>query len=128
METFDFPFFGSPTVEYPDDQKRLKLGRGYTFVTKPLDPIERIFKLNMTGMQWHVDQSGNVDATVDPQTNARALEIFYETHRLHGEFWFPRPGYGNVRVRFSKPLQMPQPEGNKGVIPAFEIELMEVVV
>lgn len=126
MATFNFPFHPAPAVEYPDDQKRIKLGNGWTQVVKPLGPLERVLKLEFEGLQYFLDGSGNLDETVNPTRNAYALEKFYETHRLDGEFTYPWDGRGNLTVRFNKPLRMPQP-GKNGVVPKVEIELIEVV-
>lgn len=125
MAVFDFPFHVAPAVQYPDDQTKVKLGRGWTHVAKPFGPIERVLKLKMRGMQFFLNGSNQLDASVNPQRNAYALEQFYETHRLHGEFTYPWDGRGNLTVRFNKPLQLPEPLGN-GVLPDFEIELIEV--
>lgn len=126
MADWTFPFFETE-LEYPDDQKRIKLGQGYTLTVQPFGPIERKFILTMNGMQRFLDSAGDVDKTIQADRNMDALLEFYEAKRLHTEWTIDIPAFGTRTVRFNRPLKMPKMMvGGFGVFPEFEIELIEV--
>jgi hypothetical protein len=125
MDTFDFPFH-TVVVRYPDDQKRIKLGFGYTFAVQPFGPIERNFLLTLTGMQWFFDTEGVIDRTATPQRNIAFLIDFYETQRLNGEFLYTPPGFAECVVTFAGPLEiLAALPGGMGVLPDLAVQLVE---
>ena len=125
METWDFPYFGFRT-KYPVEGGQYNLGGGYTVTTAPDAPAQRTFTLSLRGMQYYLDGSGDIDATVNTDTNMSRLENFYIAHKLHASFTFPHPVYGDLTVKFSRPLDIPEGiDGGNGILPSFELELKE---
>jgi hypothetical protein len=66
------------------------------------------------------------NSTTDPQRNARALELFYDTHEQWDPFVYTHPHLGRLWVRFAAPVNVPAAAPNSGgLIEAFEIELVD---
>lgn len=125
MAVFDFPYHRT-RIQYPDDQSRVRFGYGFVFTAKPVFPVQRVFFLTMTGLQWFINDDETFDLLTEPTRNAKVFENFYLTHRLHTPFTYPAPGYGDVQVTFNRPLEMPLVEiGSAGMVPDFEVELLE---
>ena len=125
MQTFDFPYHKAG-LKYPDNSGSVQLGKGYTFVGRPVLPAQRIYTLSFPAMWWILDANGDRDDTTDPQRNIGALENFYAEHQLYEKFIYPGHIHGNVVVRFTKPLEIPEPlDGGLGRLPSFTIELTE---
>lgn len=56
------------------------------------------------------------------------LEDFYLKHGMHSEFIYPHPIYGELVVRFNKPLAVPKSRANsKGAVESFSLEFIEVL-
>lgn len=128
MATFDFPFH-TCRIKFPDDQARVRFGRNFAFASDPVVPPQRTFVLKMSGLQWTTDATGQVIVGSDLQRDALTFYNFYLAHRLSKTFDYPVPGFPTVKARFNKPLDIPEAEkGGFGVIPEFEIELIEVPV
>ena len=126
MATFNF-YHHAPEIEFPDDQARVRFGRNFVFATDPVVPIQRTFKLMMTGLTWTTNSAGIAIAGPDPKRCALTFYNFYTTHRLHQTFDYPVPGMSTVQARFNQPLKLPSALlGGSGVLPDFEIELIEV--
>lgn len=70
---------------------------------------------------------GTVSPTLRYPVNLKALEDFYNEHKMHKSFLYPHPVYGNVECKFFSPLKIPEglPGGN-GAVKDFTIELIEV--
>jgi hypothetical protein len=129
-ETFNFPMHKVST-EYPESSIRIRYGKSYQFASKPVAPDERLFKLKFAAMQYYTtineEDEEVLDLEKNPQINMRVLELFYEAHRLYQVFIYPHPVIGNVNVRFSKPLVVPEGRsGGFGVTEEFDVELIEV--
>ncbi|WP_181176982.1 MULTISPECIES: hypothetical protein [unclassified Mesorhizobium] len=107
MQTFDFPFH-TVADEYPQSSTVIQFGGGYQFATKPNGPDQITFKLAFKAMWFFESSPGVVDAVREPQRNMQCLQDFYEAHRLYEPFNYPHPRRGLVKVRFSKPLQVPK--------------------
>jgi hypothetical protein len=126
MATFNFPFHKC-RIKFPDDQARMRFGRNFVYASDPVIPLQRTFYLKLSGIQWTTDGTGA--AIVGPVVTRDALTLynFYLTHRLGVTFDYPVPGFTTVKARFSTPLELPEAEvGGTGVLPEFEIELIEV--
>ena len=126
LETFNFPFHSVGAIEYPTNTTIYELGGGYQYGQIPVDPTARTFKITMTGMKYYLQSNGAIDTTSEPTTNIYTLDQFYQTHGIHTAFNYPHWFYGTLKVKFARPLKIPQPEGNQGVLPPFDIELIEV--
>lgn len=124
MQTFGF-IHNVPAIDYPDDTKRISIGSGYTFAADPVIPVYRTIRLMMYGLEWFLDASGAIDNATEAHRNAQALAEFYEEHRLNRTFKYDLDGEGLINVRFNDPLKLPRVEGNRGVLPPFEITLVE---
>lgn len=127
LEDFDFPYHKFETIN-PESGTRIQFGNSYVFTAEPDASDQRRFKLYFTGMKFFTDGSGDVDATQNPQRNMKALIDFYQDHKLHESFNYTHPVYGELVVKFYKPL--PEPKGvtgGTGVVEDFEVELLEIV-
>ena len=124
-ERFDFPYHTFRTI-YPESGTRVQFGKGYVFAARPDSPVQRRFVLKMTGMQYFVGENDEIDTETMPQRNMGRLQAFYEEHELWKSFVYPHPVLGDVLVKFNKPLDIPEGIiGGNGVLPEFEIELIE---
>lgn len=126
MQTFDFPFHTLST-SYPKGDS-FKFGRGYEFSAAPQLPVQRRFQLSFELIQWFLDDAGEIDATIQPQLNALALDEFYRFHYTHRAFIYPHPVYGNLTVKFASdaPFQMPKSlVGGNGATDRFELVFVE---
>jgi hypothetical protein len=126
-QTFDFCNTSRVAVELPPEEPQVKSMNGWTFVAKPKVPYQRQFKVTLTGMKWILTASGNaLDTTTTPTVNAGRLLDFYRFHRMWDSFLYQHEYLGIIRVRFAKPLQIPEGIQNAGgKIDAFEVELIE---
>lgn len=80
------------------------------------------------GSNWTLSTSNiHLNITKQPEINAGRLDAFYNFHKLHKKFIFPHPIYGDIAVKFSKPLVLPKGNTNgSGSIEAFELEFIEI--
>lgn len=125
MDTFDFPYHTCAT-EYPESSTRVKFGRSYDFATKPDSPDQRVFTLKFALLKYFVDGSDVIDLTPNPKWNLAVLEAFYAAHRTWDTFIYPHPVYGNLNVKFNKPLKIPEGEiGGDGAVKDINLELIE---
>ena len=123
METFDFDYHSFAT-KYPETGTRMKLGNSYTYTASPTSPPARIVTLYFDKMEVLMISDGVPDLTTRPETNFNRLEAFYREHELHKTFIYPHVMFGNLFVKFSKPLEMPRITRG-GWVPAFTLELEE---
>lgn len=124
--TFPFPYY-SYTTRFNENVEQVKFGNGYTFASQPSGPPQRSFKLRMSGMSWHRLESGGIDVYRNRATNVGRLEEFYREVECWKPFIWQHPIYGNMLVRFLRPLDIPyQIPGGGGVVEPFEIEFIEV--
>ncbi len=126
----DYEIFNFPThrfrYEYQINSGIVKFGNAYESATKPNAPPQRIFTLSMIGFRWVTNASGKaVNRTRMPTVNIAYLEDFYRRQQLFGKFYYPLPTEGNILVRFKDALKLPYVEGNTGVLPEFELSLLE---
>lgn len=124
LETFSFPYHTQAT-DYPDSGFRAKLGNSYEFTAPPPAPDQRVFSLSFPLLKYFVS-AGAITLVTRPEINMAVLEAFYNRHKTYKTFIYPHPVYGNVNVKFSKPLKIPKgTEGADGAIHNIEIELTE---
>lgn len=127
MLLFDFPYH-SVTERYPESSTRVQFGGGYTFVSKPVAPDQRIFSLNFPALIYYTNPNGSADRSINPKVNLWKLRDFYQAHRLYEMFVYELPADdGNrVTVRFNKPLEIPAGvPGGTGVVQGIQVELIE---
>ncbi|WOF44366.1 hypothetical protein KNJ79_05385 [Sphingopyxis indica] len=99
---------------------------GWAFTSKPAVPYQRKFRVTLHGLRWYLDGAGLYNAGTDPTRNARALELFYQAHGNWKSFLWLHPHIGQLEVRFSAPVSVPEGIPNSGgLIKAFEINLIE---
>lgn len=124
MDTFDF--YHTVRTVYPDNSARVTFGGAYEFVSRPNSPDQRIFVLNFSSMKFFFNGDDTLNAAVNTKFNYKTFRNFYEAHRLWDKFIYPHPEFGNIVVRFHKPLEDPEWfEGGNGASKSFQIELIE---
>ena len=125
METFIW-MLHTVSTEYPEGFTA-KLGNSYEYAAEPTSVDQRLFKLGFKTMRYFTLADGvTIDPTKVPVVNMAALEAFYKIHRMWKTFIYPHVIYGNVNVRFHKPLVIPPGiEGGGGAVQAFTLELIE---
>lgn len=81
-----------------------------------------------SGTSWEVSTSSDLlNLTLQPEINAGKLEAFYNFHKLHKKFIYPHPVYGDMAVKFNRPLVIPKcNHRGGGSIEPFELEFIEV--
>lgn len=130
VQRFNFPYHKVKT-EYPESSVRVQFGSNFTFTAKPDSEDMRNFILTFPVMKAfepteNDDGTKSPDLSSDPQINIAVLEKFYQDHRLHTTFIYPHPHYGDVKVKFNKPLKIPEGQtGGDGAIKNITVELME---
>ena len=68
-----------------------------------------------------------VPAAKEPMS-FKSLEAFYLKHGMFGRFILPHPVYGELMVRFNKPLSVPKSRANgNGTVESFTLEMVEVL-
>ena len=123
METYDFPYYVLEQ-KFPESSAKISFGGGYEFASKPAAPDQIIFMLNYETMVFYQAPGGELDIVTNPQLNMGKLQAFYEEHRLFEPFLFDHPIYGEVIVRFNKPLSWKLRKGGRGTVEPFTIELL----
>lgn len=125
MDTFDFDYH-SVSTKYPETGTRMKLGGSYTYSSTPTEPPARTITLHFAenAMRIHMTSRGVPDLEKDRAINFNRLDAFYRKHELHMAFVYPHEIYGDLVVKFSKPLEMPQLTKG-GWVPSFSVELEE---
>lgn len=92
----------------------------YAQSTKPI----RIIELEFSTMIYTGGEPNNCPKNI----NFNALMAFYVKHGCHSSFLFDHPVYGDMVVRFSKPIIMPKKNpGGSGTTQSFSITLVEVI-
>lgn len=126
METFNFPFHKFST-DYPESGTRVQLNGNYLFTAPPNGPDLRTITLRFPTMFYYLTSGGAIDIVKNPQYNMAVLEAFYNRHKLHKSFLYPHPVYGNMEVKFGRPLRIPEGmDGGSGAVEEFTIDLIEV--
>ena len=102
---------------------------GQSFVpykaTKPVRNISLDFPLLLLQEADHAKLTG---LAYRPDLDFNSLKDFYLKHKSYKPFIYPHPVYGDMVVRFAKPLALPKKNaGGIGVVQGFTIELQEVV-
>lgn len=106
----------------------------YTFVADGFRNNVQVFIENTTGtggwvlntVSINAQNSLGLDTTTSPTINAGRLLDFYRQHRTWDSFYLNHEYLGVIRVRFSKPVVIPEgKEDSVGLIEPFDIELIE---
>lgn len=122
---FAWPYHGFST-SYNEPFQTVNLTSSNTQGYVPdqtLKPV-RTFELDFIGMK-HRETAAQI---CDPNLSFNRLYEFYELHGLHRRFVYEHPVYGDVIVRFGKPVSIPKKilDGN-GSLNTFSVTLVEVV-
>lgn len=126
METFQFENH-KRNFKYINNSDTIELGNGYSFIAKPRSPMLKEFTLTFTGFRYYFNDEDEVDyETNQYKDNIAALCSFYESMGTWQTFIYPDEQFGNVQVRFSEPLEIPQTDGRRAVVKDFSIKLKEV--
>lgn len=125
MATFAWPYHVFST-DYPESGFKVQFGNSYEYAEGPTSPDQRTVTLSFTTMKYFLNSGGAVDATIQPELNMLALENFYNEHKMWKTFVYPHPVYGNMNVRFKRPLKVPPGvPGGGGAVSSFSVELIE---
>lgn len=130
-ENFDNFMHHVREVERLQNVTSIKLGNGYSYISKPTSPMLKKFKLHFTGFRYYFKEDGNIDYEENKNlNNVGALSSFYDTMNMWDTFVYNDEEFGSVLVRFSKPLgPLKQKKGSQfGVVEDFEVELEEVAL
>lgn len=126
MDTFEFENH-KRNFKYLNNSNSIELGNGYAFVARPRSPMLKEFTLTFAGFRYYFDENGNVDHETNiHRDNVAALCDFYQEHGTWDTFIYPDEQFGNVQVRFSEPLEIPQTDGRRAVVKEFSVTLTEV--
>lgn len=125
MDTFNFcPNSLVPETVPPEAPTVLSMN-GWTFTSRPNVPYVKTFRINLYGLEWYIDPAtGLYDSTTDPTHNARALELFYQTHELWAPFNWTHPHLGPMVVRFKSPVEIPAGQATGVIEKPVEIMLI----
>lgn len=126
MDIFNFPLH-KREYKYLNNSDTIQLGKGYSFVAKPRSPMLKEFILAFTGFRYYFDSLGKIDYTTNAnKDNIAALTTFYEKKGTWDSFIYKDEQFGDVKVRFKQPMEVPQTMGKKAVVGDFQIILSEV--
>ena len=125
LERFRWDLFAFDT-QYNEPFGHVSLGQTSSqgFVPdQAVRPI-RIFNLDFSGMKIYEENPGMYPLS----TNFNLLYAFYLRHGTHKRFIFEHPVYGDLIVRFGKPLSVPKKTPNGlGSLQTFQILLIESI-
>lgn len=121
---FDFPYHRVGT-KYPTQGNNLKLGGSWDYSSKPNCPPQRVFTLDFKVLKYY-GEAGSLDLISDKEINLGVLEAFYNEHQLYKKFIYPHPVYGELLVKFQRPLEVPMGiAGGGGAIGGVVVVLVE---
>jgi hypothetical protein len=121
MERFIWDKHGY-SVEYLEHFRLIENGAGQGVIPKLESCPLRKFSLKFEGMY-----NGEKARIADKSSCFKSLEKFYLKHGMFKIFIYYHPIYGDVLVRFSKPLSMPKNKANSiGFTESFDLEFTEV--
>lgn len=114
-----------PVTLAPDPVQGMSMN-GWQFSARPTVPYQKKFKVTLYGMKWFLNPTTDLyDAATQPEINARALEIFYETHGTWAPFYWKHPHLGDLLVRFSAKVDVPEGLVNSdGTIDKFDVNFI----
>lgn len=130
-ENFDNFMHHVREVERLQNTVSIKLGNGYSYVSKPISPMLKKFRLHFKGFRYYFNEDGTIDYETNKElNNVGTLSSFYDTMNMWDTFVYNDEEFGGVLVRFSKPLgPIKVKEGSQfGVVEDFEVELEEVAL
>lgn len=112
---------------YPDASIKVQFGNSYSFTAPPSAPDQRRFILKYAALKYFTDECDCIDLLTNPIINLGALEAFYNQVKTYSTFIYKHAIYGELPVRFNRPLTIPEGEvGGQGVHFNIEVELIEV--
>lgn len=117
------------STTYQEPFNRVQQGDSQGYVpTRTTRPV-RIFGLNFATM--HIRESNTEQASWlngRPDLDFKKLQQFYIKHQRTKKFIYTHPVYGDLVVRFYKPLSVPKKNPNSvGTVQSFQLELVEVI-
>ncbi|URG13844.1 hypothetical protein [Acinetobacter phage vB_AbaS_TCUP2199] len=91
----------------------------FSQTVKPL----RTFELEFPTLFYN----GGVETTCPDEYNYAKLQTFYLEHGLHKAFVYPHPVYGDLKVRFARPIVLPKKNPNSQTIQGLNVTLIEII-
>jgi len=127
MAVFNFPHHGNPAFSFEEVSSGIILKGGFKFIEEPANPYVRIFTLEFPVLGYFALPDGNVDldGTLFPEWNVLALYNFYLEHGTWKSFTYPHPVFGDIAVKFDRPLEAPKVTGNQGKVLNLSVVLRE---
>ena len=125
-ETFNFsPGRYVPETLPPEPMSGMTMN-GWSFSSKPNVPYQRRFRLKLYGLRWYTNPTTDYfDATINPDFNAHALELFYARHQNWNPFLFTHQHLGLMTCKFQGAVTVPAaPEGSGGWLDPVEVTLI----
>lgn len=116
------------TIKYMQLEKGTVPGRYIKTTGAVLSTIGSNKSYRYDGATWVLTANpSRLNILLQPEINAGRLDDFYVRHKLSKKFIYDHPLYGDVAVRFNKPLILPKGYSDGGgVIEPFELEFLEV--
>lgn len=129
LDNFDDFMVHKCSMDYISQGFTVDMGDGYTFATDGKAPLVRKLKLSFTGYKWYMNEDGTVDTETNKNiNNMGALRDFWKAHLTHKQFIYRHPTEGNLKVRFSQPLSIPEVKAvGFSVVNDFQVELIQMV-
>ncbi len=126
LQNIDLTLFTVET-EYQEFAANTSFNGSYAFALSSKVPSVRLFTVKIPVLRYYFDSFGDLDLTVNKDTNMAWVEWMYNVHKLQKLFLFTHPVYGDVRVRFREPLKVPKGvKGGQACVEALELQLVEV--
>lgn len=116
-------------TSYKEPFERVTVGNSQGYIPDTSVKPVRIFTLNFSTLNiQEPDEKSNSALRFSPELDFEELKAFYIQHQTHTQFIYPHPVYGDIIVRFFKPLSVPKKNlGGVGSVQAFTVELIEVI-
>ena len=125
---WDYHNFGTKYVE-PFTHANVGSEGTQSFVPYTVNKAVRIFSLEFPLLLLQeADYSRYTGLTYRPELDFSKLKEFYIRHKSYKPFIYNHPIYGDMVVRFAKPLALPKKVmGGSGAVQGFTLELQEIV-
>lgn len=125
---WDHHNFGTKYVE-PFTHGHVGSEGSQSFIPYTVNKPVRVFSLDFPLlMLQESDYAKHTGLAYRPELDFSKLKDFYVRHKSYKPFIYNHPVYGDVVVRFAKPLSLPKKmTGGSGAVQGFTLELQEVV-
>lgn len=113
---------------YKEPYERVAMGRSQGYIPETSVKPIRIFTLSFPVMLIEEpSEKASGCLQYQPELDFSMLRAFYVKHQTFKPFIYPHPIYGDIIVRFLKPLTLPKKNKDSGTVQSFNLELIEIV-